>query len=63
MLEQKNKTINEIQQIFAFAKIKFISKCIIKITGDLAIMFKDQNLIKNKAKNKNKCFNCGKLRY
>lgn len=61
MLEQEDKTINKIQQIFASAEAKFISKRTTGVTGDLAMISKDRNLTKKKANSEDKCFNCGKL--
>lgn len=63
MLERRDKTIDEIQQIFASTKAKFISKRATGVTGDFAMMSKDWNSTKRKANNENKCFNCGKLRH
>ena len=61
MLEWADKTITEIQQILASAKAKFISKRATGVIGDLAMMSKDRNSTKRKAKSEDKCFNCGKL--
>lgn len=60
-MEWGDKTIDEIQQILACAKAKFISKRATGVTRDLVMMFKDRNLTKKKANNEDKCFNCGKL--
>lgn len=50
------------QQIFASAKAKFISKLTIKVTENLAMMSKSQNsIIKRKANSNNKYLNYGKL--
>lgn len=39
MLEQKDKIIDEIQQILASAEVKFISKYTTGVTKNLAIIF------------------------
>lgn len=64
MLEWGNKSNDKIQQIFASAKAKFISKKATKVNGNFTIMSKSRNLTtKKKANNNNKCFNCEKLGY
>lgn len=63
ILEWEDKTINEIQQIFASTKGKFISKRIRGVTGDLTMMSRSRNLAKQKASSKDKYFNYRKLSY
>lgn len=57
ILEQGDKTIDEIQQILASVKAKFISKRATKVTGDLAMMFRRRNSERQKASSDNKCYN------
>lgn len=59
ILKSKDKTINEIKQILASTKAKFLSKRVRNITGDLAIMFWGHR----KATSKNRYFNCQKLEH
>lgn len=63
MLESGDKSINEIQQILASAKAKFLSKRATGVTGELAMMSKGRNsrYNKRKATSEDKCFNCQKL--
>ena len=48
ILEWGNKTINEIQLIFASTKAKFISKRARRVIEDLAMMSKSRNSAKQK---------------
>lgn len=62
MLERGNKMIDEIQQILASAKAKFIGKQSTGVTKDLAMMSRrGRNGVKRKATSEDKCFNCHKL--
>ena len=62
MLEQGDKTIDEIQQILTSAEAKFISKRATGVTGDLAMMSQGRNSsgMKRKATSEDKCYNCQK---
>lgn len=52
ILEPGDKMINKIQHILTSVKAKFISKCATGVIGDLAMMFKDQNLTKKSKQQK-----------
>lgn len=59
MLERGDKSIDEMQQILASAKAKFISKKLTGVNGNLAMMTKSRNsTAKRKANSDDKCFDC-----
>lgn len=61
MLERGDKTIEEIQQILAFAEAKFLSKRATGVTADLAMMSKGKGNSKRKATSDDRCYNCHKF--